>query len=365
MADQTYFVRSRGKIGGPFTLQQLQAAARQGTLLRIHEISPDRVQWAQAGARADIFAAARQVQPPAEREPLPELANATSPATNAAPGRSSISAPSGGAPPSTNYYYSQGGSTVGPVSLSALGAMASNGTLDRRDMVWADGAESAVPAGQVPSLIRWYPSGRSGPGARPAAAPQNDAGGSPPPAAGLVRADALRRLLCIWVDISVITCIAVPLSFFLMVITVGAGTALLRRGVDAFSTMGTLGVVGIFVITYVLPVSYFAILQGAWGQSLGKICGRSRVAMLDGAPLRAGRAWLRAVALVGPILLMPLTLPLAVRADYVLPIFILALSQLYWAVDGLFVICDFNGRRSLHDRIAGTRVVLLPIKESF
>ncbi len=57
MASEAYYVRSRGKITGPFDLSALQKLVRRGSLSRMHEVSSDRVSWASAGDFGELFAA--------------------------------------------------------------------------------------------------------------------------------------------------------------------------------------------------------------------------------------------------------------------------------------------------------------------
>lgn len=42
---QDYYIRTQGKIFGPFSLSKLQEAAKSGKLSKAHEISMDRVEW--------------------------------------------------------------------------------------------------------------------------------------------------------------------------------------------------------------------------------------------------------------------------------------------------------------------------------
>ncbi len=50
MASETYFVRLRGKISGPFDFTALQRLVKLGMLSRIHEVSRDKVDWTPATA---------------------------------------------------------------------------------------------------------------------------------------------------------------------------------------------------------------------------------------------------------------------------------------------------------------------------
>ncbi len=55
MAGERYFVRSRGKITGPFDQNGLQRLAKMGMLSRVHEVSTDKVNWALAATIPGII----------------------------------------------------------------------------------------------------------------------------------------------------------------------------------------------------------------------------------------------------------------------------------------------------------------------
>jgi hypothetical protein len=138
MAENGQYIRVRGKISGPFDVPSLQKLVRRGTLSRMHEISPDRVNWAPAGEFEELFPAAPspvavQSKPVSEQEP-------------AAVG------PSPTAMVDESYFYVQNGTTVGPVPLNVLLSLAQNGTLASNDLCWPEGAPLASAAGQLPAL---------------------------------------------------------------------------------------------------------------------------------------------------------------------------------------------------------------------
>jgi hypothetical protein len=141
----TYFVRSRGRVTGPFDVAALQKMVRRGAISRLHELSEDRQAWAAAGEFDDLFpphpadrGARLQVQVPGAERP-------DTPPSGTAPG-----APQG--QPQGQLFYSQAGAVVGPVSMRALLALAQNGTLRATDHVWQENADVAVHACQLTPL---------------------------------------------------------------------------------------------------------------------------------------------------------------------------------------------------------------------
>ena len=62
MADEsTYYIRVRGRVSGPFDIGTLQSQVRRGTLSRIHELSVDKIRWAQASSVDAVFPARQEI----------------------------------------------------------------------------------------------------------------------------------------------------------------------------------------------------------------------------------------------------------------------------------------------------------------
>src|SRR5688572_18369315 len=126
MADGNYFVRSKGRISGPFDILALQKLVRRRLLSRFDEVSPDRATWSVAGEFQELFGSMTAVA--VEDSPtdvVSEFAQQHAPP-----------------PPNTErFYYSQAGATVGPVPLNVLRALAENGTLRWDDVVWQENSQ--------------------------------------------------------------------------------------------------------------------------------------------------------------------------------------------------------------------------------
>jgi hypothetical protein len=54
-SSQSRYIRSRGKILGPFSVEQLQLLRDRGQLHRFHEVSEDRLTWVTAASLSDLF----------------------------------------------------------------------------------------------------------------------------------------------------------------------------------------------------------------------------------------------------------------------------------------------------------------------
>ncbi|MGC8560862.1 MAG: RDD family protein [Phycisphaerae bacterium] len=132
------------------------------------------------------------------------------------------------------------------------------------------------------------------------------------------------------------------------------------------------GILTLLVI-YILLLLYFAYPHYKWGRTPGKYVGRLKVVMFDGSPLTFRRALLRSVlyllpALIGgaaDLIVLPFMYPSAANpaphppSAVMIILGIVFLAAFGWSItDGIFLIADTRYQRSLHDRLAGTRVIM-------
>ncbi len=88
MANSTYFVRTRGRVTGPFDRETLQKLARRGAVSRVHEVSADRINWSSAGEYEDLFPTpAAGVRLGIAPRPAPEAAQAAGDPAAATPAK--------------------------------------------------------------------------------------------------------------------------------------------------------------------------------------------------------------------------------------------------------------------------------------
>ncbi len=139
MSVAAYFVRSRGRVTGPYSVDHLHRLIARNSVSRFDQISSDRANWTAAGDVEELFGDASTE---AEANPEPP---ASAPAATAS---------------STRFYYSQNGVEVGPVDVNVLRSIASSGALKSNDMVWSEGAPAAAYAFKMPFLASFFSSGR-------------------------------------------------------------------------------------------------------------------------------------------------------------------------------------------------------------
>jgi hypothetical protein len=126
MTANALYVRSRGKILGPFNLPQLQSLRDRGQLRRFHEVSEDRLSWVSASSVAELF-------PPGSPPALDSDSRAHGAQAAAPP-----NAPAG-PPPEWWYYLDSGGRQCGPCTRRQLDELWQAGTLEDNSRVWKEG----------------------------------------------------------------------------------------------------------------------------------------------------------------------------------------------------------------------------------
>lgn len=176
MSEQ-YWIRSCGKVLGPFSQEELQARARRGGFSRAHQVSCDKLAWQRATAFPELFPSptTRRAPPigqqPVEardsnKEPLGLAEDLSPPPTiDLAPERESEYSVSG-APLSesseslesdemetASWYYSQNGAQYGPVSFPELRQMASMEHLAPSDLIWTEGMQGWTEAYRVSGIF--------------------------------------------------------------------------------------------------------------------------------------------------------------------------------------------------------------------
>ena len=134
MASDRYFVRIRGRVSGPYDLEQLSKLVRSSKLSRIHEVSSDRTNWTSVSEFDALFAATSIPQPDTELD-LSDGAIPIAPLDDEIPATGPVS-----------YYYEREGTTMGPVSPDELRTLARQNQVLPQDMIWSDDNPELVAA---------------------------------------------------------------------------------------------------------------------------------------------------------------------------------------------------------------------------
>ncbi len=146
-------------------------------------------------------------------------------------------------------------------------------------------------------------------------------------------------------------------SIFLDGLLIGVPSAIasgvLAAGTPEDQLPVTLGIVTL--VSTAVAVLYFGAMHASRGQTVGKMAGKIVVVNnSDGSKISAGTAYIRALAYSGPSFITGLAYftnndsALLIANGFV---------SIYGIANILFALFDRSRQRSLHDRIAGTRVV--------
>ncbi len=130
--NQKYFVRIRGKIMGPFTLDQLTSLKNRGRLHDEHEVSTDRSTWVPANRIEGLF----------------ERKAAEAVATN----HREVKEESTDSEGSTSWYYTIDDVQKGPVSFAKLEKLCRNGRISDDDLVWNENLDEWIAVSEVDGL---------------------------------------------------------------------------------------------------------------------------------------------------------------------------------------------------------------------
>ncbi len=144
-ADLGWFVRSRGRVLGPFQLAQLEVLKNQGRLAKFDELSRDRRAWVRASSLPELF------PPPA---PPSEGTASLVVAGSAQPVDANYRV-TGGDPATeeaTGWFYIGDAGQVGPLTLLEMIGLGRTGVLRAETFVWNSNLTDWIPARDVPAL---------------------------------------------------------------------------------------------------------------------------------------------------------------------------------------------------------------------
>lgn len=164
----------------------------------------------------------------------------------------------------------------------------------------------------------------------------------------LSRPSFWRRLLCSMLD-----------GFLMTIIIVVVNVGILRtRQTDGFSVYYSTRELYATLFSYALPFLYYAYMHYKYGRSLGKMAGGYRVVnMADGLPISARTSFVRAFWSNGLSLFFLGGAMLFFRTPGVLAALNVIIA-IYGVVNYISLPMDQEYNRPLHDRFAGTRVVM-------
>ncbi|AMV18440.1 GYF domain-containing protein [Planctomyces sp. SH-PL14] len=122
--DQTrYFIRIRGQVKGPYSVEQLCRMAGRGQFSKLHQVSVDQFRWSPATEMTQVFQA-KTASGPQE------------------------AVPPGAAAGIKEWYYNAGESKIGPVDEAFIKDLIAKQMISRETLVWKAGLPSWLEARQ-------------------------------------------------------------------------------------------------------------------------------------------------------------------------------------------------------------------------
>lgn len=113
----------------------------------------------------------------------------------------------------------------------------------------------------------------------------------------------------------------------------------------------------------VMALVYFGAMHASRGQTVGKIACKMKVVKQDGSPIDSGIAFRRSLFYAGPQVIASIGGALAVMAAGMAgAVVIMILSgavMAYGLANVISALVDSDQQRALHDRLAGTRVIVV------
>ncbi|HEY2252208.1 MAG TPA: DUF4339 domain-containing protein [Planctomycetaceae bacterium] len=158
--DQTYFIRNRGRVLGPFTVDKLKSLRSRGQFSRVHEVSTDRTSWSPGSSLDHLFTVpsaggattaipARGIVPstadPSAGFPIANLSGPPPLANQFGTNQFGTNQFGAGQPPGTSpddhtlWYYRVNEQQYGPATTADVQSLIGSGRLGPLDYVWRDG----------------------------------------------------------------------------------------------------------------------------------------------------------------------------------------------------------------------------------
>ncbi len=174
----------------------------------------------------------------------------------------------------------------------------------------------------------------------------------------LERPAAFRRFACMFVDGLVLGLAGIILGFLFL----GPAffTAYAQQGTGGTVAMG-IGLTLLQLANTGIAVAYYTLMHGRTGQTLGKMAGKIKVVKADGTPITTQIAFARIFYLYAPTYVAAVLMPIAVltQSPYLTvgANIVNGLGGMYIIASVIVALVDRDQQRSIHDRLAKTRVI--------
>ncbi len=127
MSDEMYYVRWRGEMEGPFSLDQMKEQVAQERVSRLHDVSTDQAQWARAETLEDLF-------PPFELVAQPRMVGGSAGTAESGP-PTGEEVDGGPAESEKHWYCALDGEVRGPFPTQVIAEFVGGGRLKANEFV--------------------------------------------------------------------------------------------------------------------------------------------------------------------------------------------------------------------------------------
>ncbi|GJM24078.1 MAG: hypothetical protein DHS20C16_04930 [Phycisphaerae bacterium] len=168
---------------------------------------------------------------------------------------------------------------------------------------------------------------------------------------------ALRRFGCMFVDNLVMSLFGFVVGMVFGVGGFGLFGGATPTGINTFTAILQV------VVGTIIPLAYYVGYHGKTGQTPGKKMGKIKVVRIDGSDINYNIAFWRILWYQGPGMVVGFISLLAIASTSnallaVVGIFAI-LNGIYYLVNALAALLDKGKQRAIHDRLAGTRVIMV------
>ena len=147
------YVRIRGRAHGPYSEAKLIDMVHRGQLSRVHMVSTDGQNWKKASDFPQLFDSARLAVGGSLGQQTVDHSSGSSQAQAGSETPASANSGSGSPPTASEWYYSDGTASFGPLPLATIKKMCDSGELSRETLVWKPDFDGWKPAGEVIGLF--------------------------------------------------------------------------------------------------------------------------------------------------------------------------------------------------------------------
>jgi hypothetical protein len=199
MPETLWYIRSRGRVWGPYTVAQVETMRERGQFARFHQVSTDRQNWVSAASVPEFFPLSEA------RVPAP-AADTYSVGGPGCPDRDAREEGYEALPASddagSSWFYARGGTHHGPVTYEELRRMAARGEIGAETLLWKSGMADWVACRSFPDLLSLGQAGHMNSAAPFSPHPQPVCGLAPdqpfPATSGMAVASLVLGIVWLW-----------------------------------------------------------------------------------------------------------------------------------------------------------------------